>query len=283
MYIDKNWRSVMDKKATESYIKNSTGMEINDLMNALYWHDEYYLTAVEAVLDNKDVYRYVWNNLYLPYEVAHERVINYEEFNTYPRFKEFLKARLDAYYKIDDGEYVHKEFSSERLQYIPAYKMKDREIALKLDDEDWKLFFINKKLYEEAADDPFGFLKNNINNFCIIDKETKGQVGIIHINASYPTKRDWSVSYIIAKEYRGRGYAQETVKAVIQMVKNKHLFGIIKTRYSDVYKKNNNCKSIIGTTFDSNIKSQNVLERCGFQRTTQFNVDDCVTYIYTIK
>lgn len=273
----------MDKKATEFYIKKSTGIQVNDLMNALYRRDEYYFMVIETALDNKDVYRYVWNNLNLPYEVVHERVINYEEFNSYPKFKEFLKARLDAYYEIDDGEYVHKEFSSERLQYIPAYKMRNREIACKLDDEDWKLYFINKKLYEEAADDPFGFMKKDLNNFCIIDKETESQVGIVGINTNYPTKAVWSISYIIAKEHRGRGYAQETVKTLLQMARNKHFFGITPTRYADVYKKNNNCKSIIGTTFDSNIKSQNILERCGFQRTTQFSVDDCVTYIYTIK
>ena len=273
----------MDKKTTISYISNITGIEIDELMNVLVLCDEERLSAIEKVLDNKDAHRYLWNNIWLPREMTRERVIDYEGFNAYPKFKDFLKARLDAYYKIDDGEYIHKEFSSERLQYIPVYTMSDREIAYKLDDDDWKLFFINKKLYEEAADDPFGFLKNDLNNFCIIDKETKSQVGIIHINANYPTKRDWCISYIIAKEYRGRGYAQEAVKKVIQMARNKHFFGVTPTRYADVYKKNNNCRSIIGTTFDSNIKSQKVLERCGFQRTTQFSVDDCVTYIYNVK
>lgn len=67
------------------------------------------------------------------------------------------------------------------------------------------------------------------------------------------------------------------------MTKDKHFFGLFNTRYTDVYKKHNNCRSIIGTTFDSNTKSKNVLERCEFQRTIQFNVEDCITYIYTMK
>ena len=273
----------MDKRTTKKYIKKVTGIEAESLTEFLRNRDMWMLEYIENIIENKDVHRYIWNNIDLPREMTRERIVNFEEFDKYPKFKELLKGRLQAYWDVDDDEYIYKEFSSERLKYIPVYTMRGREIADKLDDDDWKLFFINKKLYEEAAGDPFDFMKNALNNFCIIDKETKSQVGIVYINPNYPTKRDWSISYIIAKEYRGKGYAQEAVKTVIQMARNKQIFGITPTRYTDVYKEHNNCRSIIGTTFDSNIKSQNVLEKCGFQRTTQFSIDDCITYIYTIK
>jgi len=273
----------MDKRATKKYIKTVTGIEAESLTKFLRNRDMWMLEYIENIIDNKDVYRYVWNNLDLPYEMTYECVVDYEEFSNYPKFKEFLEARLDAYYKIDDGFYSHKEFSSERLEYIPTYNMREREIYYKLDDEDWKSYFVNKKLYEEAISDPFGFMRKNLNNFCIIDKETKCQVGIVEINPDYPTKRDWNISYMIVKEYRGKGYAQEAVNAVIQMQKNKHFFGITSTRYVDVYKKHNNCRSITGTVFKENVKSQNVLEKCGFKRTNQFSIDDCYTYIYKLK
>ena len=32
-------------------------------------------------MQNRDVYRYVWNNLALPYEMTYERIVDYDEFN----------------------------------------------------------------------------------------------------------------------------------------------------------------------------------------------------------
>ena len=273
-------KTIMDKKQTMAYIKNLTGEDTEIVMECLLADkNDFFLKTIEDVLQNRDVYRYVWNNLYLPFEMIESRIVDYDAFSNYPKFREFLEKRFEAYLKIDDGEYVHKEFSSERLKYIPFFNMTDNQLSEKLDYNDWKSFYIDDdvityNIYDKQHD--------KLNNFCIIEKDTENRVGILAIDTNKPTVRDWNIAYMIAKEYRGRGYAQESVNAMIEAVKNKHIFGIKNTLFKDVYKKITNCKNIVGVVRSENVDSQRVLERCGFYNTTKFERDGFVTYILNV-
>lgn len=137
-------KTIMDKKQTMAYIKNLTGEDTEIVMECLLADkNDFFLKTIEDVLQNRDVYRYVWNNLYLPFEMIESRIVDYDAFSNYPKFREFLEKRFEAYLKIDDGEYVHKEFSSERLKYIPFFNMTDNQLSEKLDYNDWKSFYID--------------------------------------------------------------------------------------------------------------------------------------------
>ncbi len=265
----------MNKKQTMAYIKALTGVDADTLMFALLIDKGDHLKNIEYALHNKDVYRYVWNNLYFPRE---NRVMDYDEFSDYPKLCELLKKRLEAYWKYADREYAHKEFSSERLKFIPFLDITDNELGEKLHYDDWKSFY-KEDLVER---NPYKSLHNKLNHFCVVEKNTENRVGIVAINTDIPTDKDWNIGYMIAKVYRKRGYAQESVKAVIEAVKNKHIFGIKNTLFEDVYKINTNCKNLVGVVRDENVDSQKVLERCGFHKTTEFKRDGFVTYIFNL-
>ena len=270
----------MNQTATMKYIDSITkygSVYLSYILVNTFKHEDF--QEVERILDNKDVYRYFWNNLALPYDMTYERIVDYDEFNNYPKFREFLKKRLEAYWKIDDDEYVHKEFSSERLKYIPFYYIKDYQLEEKFSYDDWKSFYIEDVV---IPSDVYVSLRNKMNHFCIIEKDTESRVGILTIHADLPTKKDWNIGYMVAKEYRGKGYAREAVNAMIEAIKNQHIFGLTGTYFKDVYKKYTNCKNIVGVVHCDNIPSQKVLERCGFEKTSKFNKEGFITYIYKI-
>ena len=88
---------------------------------------------------------------------------------------------------------------------------------------------------------------NGLISFGMFDKQSKKLVGTIGVG-KHDDLHEPEIFYYLLPEYRGYGFATEAVKAVTKWVFE-----------------NYNIPYIIGTVSTDNVKSQHVLERCGYQ------------------
>lgn len=115
--------------------------------------------------------------------------------------------------------------------------------------EKGRSFFENKQ--------PFGL-------FSIFLKNTKSFIGQVDL---FPTDRVDTVEIgcILFKEFQGKGYGTESVKAIIfDLVKKINLSGLLE----------NQIKKVMGTVHPKNIASQTVVKKCGmepYKVKTRFN------------
>ena len=101
-----------------------------------------------------------------------------------------------------------------------------------------------KKIEQNIAADPENYLFFTV--FSIIVKETGKIVGSIDFKYA-PKNSVTEVGYGLNPEYRGKGFMTEALSAFLNFGKK---LGV---------------KSVIAETLKDNVKSQNVLRRCGFK------------------
>ncbi len=103
--------------------------------------------------------------------------------------------------------------------------------------------FLNWLISQYAAMD----IINGLISFGVFDKQSKKLVGTTGAG-KHDDLREPEIFYYLLPEYRGYGYATESVKAVTQWA----------IEHYDI-------QYLIGTVDVENVKSQHVLERCGYQ------------------
>lgn len=90
-------------------------------------------------------------------------------------------------------------------------------------------------------------IRNGLLSFGIFDKQTGKFIGTIGVG-DHDDLHEPEIFYTLLPEYQGHGYATEAAKEVTQWALD----------YFDI-------PYLIGTAGVDNIKSQHVLERCGYQ------------------
>lgn len=104
--------------------------------------------------------------------------------------------------------------------------------------------FLNWLISQYSAMD----IINGLVSFGIFEKKTGKFIGTVGAG-KHDDLHEPEIFYYLLAEYRGRGFASEAVKEVTAWAL-----------------KNYNIPYLIGTVAVDNVKSQRVLERCGYQR-----------------
>lgn len=113
-------------------------------------------------------------------------------------------------------------------------------------DEDFKKIILSQS--EKCLSDEKNTIWNSF--FWIILKSSNKVIGSIDFKC-VPENKIVEIGYGLGKQYEGNGYMSESVKAMIEIAKEKEL------------------KKVIADTLKSNQKSQNVLLRNGFALTKE--------------
>ena len=125
---------------------------------------------------------------------------------------------------------------------LPAFE-KEYGIVYRGEELDYLLTTFLKKLEKEIAEDEENYLF--FTEFLIVLKETDHVIGSIDYKY-VPEDGVTEVGYGMNPAYTGRGYMSEALVAFLDFGKS---LGI---------------KTVLAETYKDNVKSQNVVKRCGF-------------------
>ena len=126
---------------------------------------------------------------------------------------------------------------------LPAFE-REYGVVYRGEELDYLLSGFLKKLETEISEDPDNYLF--FTEFLIVLKETSHVIGSIDYKY-VPKDGVTEVGYGMNPAYEGHGYMSEALTAFLQLGKT---LGI---------------KAVRADTLKDNIKSQNVLKRCGFE------------------
>lgn len=125
---------------------------------------------------------------------------------------------------------------------LPAFES-EFGVVYRGEELDYLLAGFLKKLEREIAEDPAHYLF--FTEFLIVLKETDHVIGSIDYKY-VPRDGDTEVGYGMNPAYSGHGYMTEALKAFLRFGKSRGI------------------RRVLADTAPDNVKSQNVLKRCGF-------------------
>ena len=121
-------------------------------------------------------------------------------------------------------------------------------------------YYTEKKL-------PVGVGYSSKLKFSIFLKETNEFVGIIELS-DCATEVKYGLNVFILDNFRGKGYATETIETLLEKVKNRQLFFLDEMLRLFVYKKTAlDVKCIEAVVDENNVVANKTLEKCGFKLT----------------
>jgi RimJ/RimL family protein N-acetyltransferase len=154
---------------------------------------------------------------------------------------------------------IDSTFESERLNFIPTWKIDAKEISQQANNLEIAAAIGNSFPFPYNETDAENFKSYTEKSwqsgeefcFAIVKKETEKYIGNLGFKISENGETVENVGYWFGVDFHGKGFATESLKSVLDFIKEK---------FPKV-------KEVKAFAFSYNIASQNVLKKCGFKET----------------